>query len=589
MNRAKMSREPAPRSSPFKCLDYYEEKDEARFAGREREIAEISDAIAYERTLVLYGKSGLGKTSLLLAGVFPELRRRELVPVHLRTLADPLADVCREVARQVKNEPAGPRDARPFTREEALELLRACSAKAPLVLVLDQFEEFFLRFRDQPTIYSEFIETVAAVVREPGLAVHVLFSLREEYIADLDDFRAHLPALFENEYRLRPLTAFGVREAITKALEAADIPYETSIVSRLVDEVAAKQFDSVVLQILCQEVFENAVKRSRGQVRLSTADLQSPEIDSVLHRYLDEMAGDLSASEHLNARMLMRVMITRQHTKQAMRASDFNGDFFRLEEPTVLDLLRIMKSHRLIRADERGGERWHELSHERLTPILEGWLRLDPDYNSLIAAHDWIVTQCRVGAWRAAPMHLLPRGYLAKVVRPFSKRLVLDREQLEFILMSAAYHKATADFHLWADRYGVDEAIVWLGDALSSPDASVRAGAVFIIGKMAGQAILPSARVEQLAFNDPLPFVRMQAVLSLVEMGKVGGALRALPAAYLFWVFKIVRSGPDLDVERLLGSVYDRVIDRASEGSEARRIGRSATLDEPEPAKDPAA
>src|SRR5688572_13076074 len=88
----------APKT-PFQFLNYYEENDAHRFAGRDREIVEIADAITHARTLIVYGKSGLGKTSLMLAGVFPELRRRNCLPVHVRTLQDPVADVCREVRR----------------------------------------------------------------------------------------------------------------------------------------------------------------------------------------------------------------------------------------------------------------------------------------------------------------------------------------------------------------------------------------------------------------------------------------------------------------------------------------------------------
>jgi hypothetical protein len=75
-----------PRVSPFKFLDYFfdTEADRDRFAGRDREVQDLVAQIATTRTVVLFSEPGIGKTSLLLAGIFPELRRRGFRPVYAR-------------------------------------------------------------------------------------------------------------------------------------------------------------------------------------------------------------------------------------------------------------------------------------------------------------------------------------------------------------------------------------------------------------------------------------------------------------------------------------------------------------------------
>lgn len=82
-----------PSSSPFKFLDFFKEADHDLFAGRDREVNEVLAGILRARTLILYGRSGLGKTSLLLAGVFPEIRKRGLTPVYMRPFERPLDDL----------------------------------------------------------------------------------------------------------------------------------------------------------------------------------------------------------------------------------------------------------------------------------------------------------------------------------------------------------------------------------------------------------------------------------------------------------------------------------------------------------------
>src|SRR5262245_32835259 len=66
----------APRPSPFKGLDPFGVEDAAYFAGRERDVRLIAANALTSSTLVLYGPSGVGKSSVLQAGVVPRLRER---------------------------------------------------------------------------------------------------------------------------------------------------------------------------------------------------------------------------------------------------------------------------------------------------------------------------------------------------------------------------------------------------------------------------------------------------------------------------------------------------------------------------------
>ena len=58
--------------------------DQRLFFGRSQEIDTLFHRICAARLLVLFGKSGLGKTSLLQAGVFPRLRERAMLPLPMR-------------------------------------------------------------------------------------------------------------------------------------------------------------------------------------------------------------------------------------------------------------------------------------------------------------------------------------------------------------------------------------------------------------------------------------------------------------------------------------------------------------------------
>lgn len=63
----------------------FERSQQAVFHGRQEDVQRLSNLILRERLVVLFAKSGIGKTSLLQAGVAPELERHDYVPIMLRT------------------------------------------------------------------------------------------------------------------------------------------------------------------------------------------------------------------------------------------------------------------------------------------------------------------------------------------------------------------------------------------------------------------------------------------------------------------------------------------------------------------------
>jgi hypothetical protein len=142
------------RDNPWPGLESFDEEARDYFHGRETEAEDLLRRVADAPLTVLFGKSGLGKTSLLKAGLFPRLREKNFLPIHVRLdirpeapgLIEQLRDgLLAEIARQRV-------DAPPFTAGETLweylhradlELWNEQNYQLTPVLVLDQFEEVF--------------------------------------------------------------------------------------------------------------------------------------------------------------------------------------------------------------------------------------------------------------------------------------------------------------------------------------------------------------------------------------------------------------------------------------------------------------
>ena len=129
----------------------FERSQSAVFHGRRDDITRLSNLVMRERLVLLFAKSGMGKTSLLQAGCAPELERQDFVPIFLRTERSdrPILEGINEMLE--KNPHVGGLDitgVRPGAYQTLWEKMKRLEfdlngLPVTPVLVLDQFEEAF--------------------------------------------------------------------------------------------------------------------------------------------------------------------------------------------------------------------------------------------------------------------------------------------------------------------------------------------------------------------------------------------------------------------------------------------------------------
>ncbi len=238
---------------PWIGLASFTEGDREFFAGRGDEVEQLLRLVRRDTLTLLYGISGLGKSSLLQAGLFPALRAEDYLPVPIRLDylqgAGPLA---RQIFEAISAAAAGARVDAPhpqpadtlweyFHRLDSHFWSRRNDLVTP-VLAFDQFEEFFTLGRetaDRTRRGSEFISELADLVenRPPAalrndparakefsfkpVALNVLLSMREDYLGDLDSVRSKFRALAQNRLRLRPMGEQQAREVVALGTVAA--------------------------------------------------------------------------------------------------------------------------------------------------------------------------------------------------------------------------------------------------------------------------------------------------------------------------------------------------------------------------------
>lgn len=533
----------APQSNPFQGLAYFDIQHAASFAGRARDIQDLTSEILRCRKLILYGRSGLGKTSLLLAGVFPKLQEHRCKTVYVRALLDPALEMFTAAHEQLKGNQT----------DDLRTLIQQHDKDGPVVIVFDQFEEFFIRFSERPNagqgertklsqadqeLRSRFIAQISALADDTELDLRLLFSLREDWLAEMESFEAFLPSIMHSTYRLLPLTAFGVRESMSRVLKVGGIRFEPQLVSGLVEQLAEVNFDPAVLQVMCTEVWSHARRRSGGVVeRLELRDLVSVgDLDSVFARYLEQVTTRLPEEEPafaLQVRAVLAAMITSRHTKHAAPRTEFLNLYFKVDGAQLDRVLSLLVEQRLVRKDERRGGPWYELIHERLIPSILRWLERDGEFFRFRDALNTVRTLSSNPGWREHPERLLNRGQLAGVIGPYKTLLNFAEHERLFVLYSAVYSGAD-DIEYWADanaREGLERLI---REFLKSGHDDARISAARAIERLPALAEFRHA-ARALALEDPVPAVRSAAARAFArrvpdtELPELAAALNSSP------------------------------------------------------------
>lgn len=385
--------------NPWPGLSAFDEAAQRFFNGRREESAALRRLVLQAPLTVLFAASGLGKTSLVQAGLFP-LLRKDTLPVYVRL--DPrereaaLIDQAKAALQaEIRKRRA---DAPEFRGAESLwEYLHGAGLEfwsednrllTPL-FVFDQFEEVFtlgaanaaaitrLRTDLADLIENRMPASLEARVRDnesaaAGLSLDnqrykVLLSFREDFLASIEGWKRDIPSIMRNRLRLLPMSAEQALEAVNKtAPHLAPEP----IARRIVAFVAAAGEDGgessvdlevapALLSLVCHGLNER--RKEQGKATFDEALLTGTGQAIVTNFYRSAVAGLPESVQ----RFIERELITERGFRKPCDVDDAH---------TVHGVagkdLALLVDRRVLRIEPvRGAERV-ELTHDLLTRVV---------------------------------------------------------------------------------------------------------------------------------------------------------------------------------------------------------------------------
>jgi DNA-binding SARP family transcriptional activator/WD40 repeat protein len=372
---AERARHSEPVVCPFKGLACFDTADAEYFCGRDRVVSDLI-ARAAESTLVgILGPSGIGKSSLLRAGLLPALRAGALPrsAAWRQVLLRPGAHPGQELARALGG--SGLQDA-----------LRRLSRSERIVVAVDQLEELFTLCESEDE-RSEFLAQLAAAARDPERRVLVVCALRADFYGRFGADQRFAELLSHSHALVGPMDRDELTEAIEQPASRVGLVIERPLVDALVAEVAGEPGG---LPLLSTTLLELWLARD-GQTLRFDSYRASGGVRGAVGRLAEAAYAKLTEPEQRAARNVMLRLVSGDEGALARRRVP-------LAELELVDggqrVLSALIDARLLTV----GDGEVELSHEALLrewPRYRAWLDEDTmgrrvHAHLIAAAREWV-------------------------------------------------------------------------------------------------------------------------------------------------------------------------------------------------------
>ncbi|WP_437768883.1 protein kinase [Sorangium sp. So ce281] len=380
--------------NPFAGLSSFQEADADRFFGRAQDVAGMVARLRSQPLLAIAGASGVGKSSLVRAGVIPALKRsgegwealivrpgREPMAALAELFTNPGVALSTELQALAPDGAAAARAALvPRLRAEPGLLgaaLRGWAVRAQkrLVVFLDQFEELFTLGApaDERAAFLACLEGIADDASSP---LRLVLSVRSDFIERLAGHERFMAAMLRGLVFLRPMVREDLREALVRPIEAARHEIEDpAMVEGILDALERTHGALPLLQFTAARLWEMRDRKRRLLTRASYEALGG--VAGALASHADTLLAGMSWRQAKLARAVLKRLVTPERTCAVASLSELcelPGDPGAIER--VVGLLADGRLLAIERGSDRAGSTV-EMVHESLIerwPTLKRWL-----------------------------------------------------------------------------------------------------------------------------------------------------------------------------------------------------------------------
>jgi|GEM_PF-3444276 len=380
-------------NSPYLGLRPFKENEQDKFFGRLPEIHILTDKILAHRLTLLVAASGVGKSSLLQAGVMPALRATGMADLiyHNDWVLNPAEALKKTIVKHFIAQQRVNADYQADFNLPLVEFLQihALLGSGTMVILLDQFEEFFYyqKFSQQR---DEFIRQLASTIHDSDTPTAFVFSMREDFAMEMEAFKPWFVGIFNNIYRIEKLDLDAARLAIVEPVKAAGFTYQPKLIELLLTDLGKREsserldlqhideqdltkplVEPPYLQIVCEQLWLKANASTEREITKNHYQALGGA-DGILKRHFDEKMKTLNAGQQRLASKAFDLLVSQHGAKMSYPLKDLASIL--AEDAQTLQLcLDQLQSAAILRRVQRRGEPWYELYHDAFAKTIMEW------------------------------------------------------------------------------------------------------------------------------------------------------------------------------------------------------------------------
>jgi tetratricopeptide (TPR) repeat protein len=390
--------------NPWLGLASFTEETRAYFFGRDEEVAELARRVQRKLLTVLFGQSGLGKTSILRAGLAPRLRGQGYCPIYVRIdygrdSPEPAEQIKQAISRAARRSGEWTQAGVAVEGESLWEYLHhrddvlrdESGATLTPLLIFDQFEEIFTLAQSDEfgrARAARFIEELADLVENrPPKSLEakleedeskaerfdfargdyrVLIALREDYLAPLEGLKKAMPSISQNRLRLAPMTGDQALAAVLQPGKRLVTDEVAAAIVRFVAggaELAHAEVEPSLLSLICRELNDTRIAQGREEISL---DLLAGSHASILSNFYERSLADQKPAVR---QVIEDELLTSSGFRENIAEERLLNRFKAVDaDPGTLATL---VNRRLLRIEERLDVRRVELTHDVLCGVVK--------------------------------------------------------------------------------------------------------------------------------------------------------------------------------------------------------------------------
>ena len=267
------------RDNPYKGLSPFSEDDTDNFFGRADLVEELKKLTEYRRFVLVTGPSGVGKSSLIYAGLIPQLRKdeRQLI-AHFQPKSNPLDNLAYELLSMIGSDQQSRElhNQIDHFKQELLQsnftllaryvkqILGKHSDERKLILFIDQFEELFASAEQEIRAFIEAVKVLSGQHQEINCSdVTVLLAIRTDFTDAATNYQL-LPQGFTESFTVGPLTSDQLRAAIEEPAARLHVKFEHGLIETILGDLDASERDDAgnipLMQFTLEKLWNNQKK-----------------------------------------------------------------------------------------------------------------------------------------------------------------------------------------------------------------------------------------------------------------------------------------------------------------------------------------